>query len=411
MAKRTQQKLVLTQNEISLIRGLIAHTDLNDQMIVAIFSHASRTINHREIGYFRDPENPKYRTAPVAPSSEVKKFLARYGRFERVAKQMGMLPQEVHFQLVQKASEAIKSAVATFNNPTIRWKSEIYIVNSIIAWTYLMHAYYRTKNIDYRYKKGNDLILTEDGRPKHWELTKCLAVAECPLPNAVRTNLRYLIAVRNEIEHRLSDNVDRYLEPKFQACALNFDYWMCEWFGEACSIANELAFAIQFAEISLRSNREIVGDKGLPDVIRAVNELIEKDMAVEDYNDPRYSYRVFVVPRTINNPAKADEAVVFASQGSAIEMAIREVERPKYTAKQIVEKMKSEGFNEFTLFGKGGFVATWKEMDAKQPSKGLGVSIAGQWFWYDKMVGEVRAYLTVQAEAKADTGDSRQSAA
>jgi len=31
------------------------------------------------------------------------------------------------------------------------FKSEIYVVLMIIAWTYLLHAYYRDKKIDYRY--------------------------------------------------------------------------------------------------------------------------------------------------------------------------------------------------------------------------------------------------------------------
>ncbi|MEL6729395.1 MAG: DUF3644 domain-containing protein [Pseudomonadota bacterium] len=394
MRKRRQQKLILEEPEIALIKGLIAHTDLNDQMIVAIFSHASRTINHREIGYFRDLNNEKYQAYAASSKSHVEAFLARYGRFERVAKQLGFLPQEANFQLVQKSAEAMKSAVATFNNPNIKWKSEIFIVNAVISWTYLMHAYYQAKRVDYRYKKNGELILTDERRPKHWELTKCLNAHECPLPNPVKANLKYLIAVRNEIEHRLSDNVDSFLEPKLQACALNFNYWMCEWFGEECSIAPELAFAIQFAEISLRSNPAIVGDKGLPDVIQTVNDLIEGDMSEDDYNDPQYSYRVFVVPKTINNPKKADQAVTYASPGSAIETAVREVERPKFTASQIVAQMKDEGFADFSLYGKGGFVEVWQGLDGKNPALGFGVHIAGLWYWYDKMVGEVRAILT-----------------
>lgn len=398
MTKRIQQRLVLTDNEIAIIKGLIAHTELNDQMIVAIFSHVSRTINHREIGYFRDSNNPKYANKPTAPKPEVERFLARYGRFERVAKQLGLLPQEAHFQLVQKAGEAMKCAVAIFNNPTIRWKSEIFIVNAVIAWTYLFHAYYRIKEVDYRYKKDGDLILTDEGRPKHWELTKCLNAHECPLPQAVKSNLFYLIAVRNEIEHRLSDNVDSFLEPKLQACALNFNNWMCSWFGSEYSIAEDLAFAIQFAEISLKSHREVVGDKGLPEIIQTVNTLIENGMTEEEYNDPQYSYRVFVVPRTINNSKKADQAVIYAEQGSTVEMAVREVERQKYTASQIVEKIKEFGFNEFSLYGKGGFVEIWKEMDGKNPQKGLGVAIAGVWYWYERMVEEVKTILERRAE-------------
>ena len=390
---RRQQKLQLSAEECSMIQGLIEHTKLNDQMIVAIFSHLSRTVNHREIGYFRNKNHPKYAKVAPAPQGDVERFMARYHRFERIAKAHGLVPQEAHFQLVQKASEAMKTAVGIFNNPQVRWKAEIFIVNAVIAWTYLLHAYYMTKGIDYRHKKDGVVQLTEDGRPKHWELARCLSVNECPLASAVKLNLHYLIEVRNEIEHRMSDNIDRYVEPKLQACALNFETALVTWFGQQCSIAEDLAFAIQFAEISLQGNAGIVGAKQLPDVITTVNKLIENIMSDSDYNDPRYSYRVYVAPRTVNNRGKADQAFVFAPAGSNIEMAIREVERPKYTAGQIVEKMQKEGYVTFSMYGKGGFVPFWKSLEAKKPGKGYGVQIAGAWYWYEAMVVEVRSFL------------------
>lgn len=369
MARRRQQKLHLEASECSMIKGLINHTDLNDQMIVAMFSHLSRTINHREIGYFRDSANIKYREVVAASPGEVYNFMARYQRFEQLAKLHGMVPQELYFQLVQKACEAMKTSVAIFNNPHLIWKSEIFVVNAIIAWTYLMHAHYSTQGIDYRYKKDGQLILTDEGRPKHWELSKCLNVAECPLPNPVKANVRYLIAIRNEIEHRMSDNIDSYLASKLQACALNFNHWLCEWFGRQCSIAEDLSFAIQFKEISLKSHPDNVGAKKLPGVIETVNALIEGDMLDEDYNDPRYSYRVYVVPKTVNNKNKADQAVVFADIGTDLEVAIREVERPKFKPSQIVEMMRAEGFGDFSLYGKGGFVEFRKSIDAKHSTK------------------------------------------
>jgi len=47
------------------------------------------------------------------------------------------------------------SAVQIFNNPSIEFKSETFIVLSNIAWMYLLHAYYREHNIEYRYFKQN----------------------------------------------------------------------------------------------------------------------------------------------------------------------------------------------------------------------------------------------------------------
>jgi len=170
--QRMRQKLNLSPDECSIIKGLVEHTQLNDQMIVAIFSHLSRTINHREIGYFRDGTHKKYAHVSTASRTEVERFMARYHRFERIAKAHGLVPQEVHFQLVQKAAEAMKTSVGIFNNPQVRWKTEIYIVNAVIALTYLLHAYYMTKRVDYRYKQDGIVQLTEDGR--------LLCIGNCP---------------------------------------------------------------------------------------------------------------------------------------------------------------------------------------------------------------------------------------
>jgi hypothetical protein len=54
-------------------------------------------------------------------------------------------------ELIAKARESMLSAVQIFNNPNILFKSETFVVLSIISWTYLMHAYYRGNKIDYRH--------------------------------------------------------------------------------------------------------------------------------------------------------------------------------------------------------------------------------------------------------------------
>ena len=56
-------------------------------------------------------------------------------------------------ELIEKAREAMLSAVDIFNSPLVSFKSELFIVNSCISWTYLLHAYYKHNNIDFRYLK------------------------------------------------------------------------------------------------------------------------------------------------------------------------------------------------------------------------------------------------------------------
>ena len=54
-------------------------------------------------------------------------------------------------ELIEKSREAALAAVQIFNNPQTTFKSEIFIVVMNIAWTYLLHAYYRKHHIEYRY--------------------------------------------------------------------------------------------------------------------------------------------------------------------------------------------------------------------------------------------------------------------
>jgi hypothetical protein len=67
-------------------------------------------------------------------------------------------------ELIKKSREAILTAVQIYNNPQITFKSETFITLAIIAWTYLMHAYYRGQGIEYRY-------LEKSGKRKKFKKT------------------------------------------------------------------------------------------------------------------------------------------------------------------------------------------------------------------------------------------------
>lgn len=54
-------------------------------------------------------------------------------------------------ELIAKSKEAALSAIRVFNDPMTRFKSESFIVLMNIAWTYLLHAHFRVKGVEYRY--------------------------------------------------------------------------------------------------------------------------------------------------------------------------------------------------------------------------------------------------------------------
>ena len=108
-------------------------------------------------------------------------------------------------ELLTKSREAMLSAVQVFNNPNIQFKSESFIVLSVISWTYLLHAYYRTIGIEYRYYVMNGsrkkFDKTKQGAHKFWELERCLNNDSCPIDDVTKVNLKFLIGLRHEIEH------------------------------------------------------------------------------------------------------------------------------------------------------------------------------------------------------------------
>ncbi len=137
-------------------------------------------------------------------------------------------------ELIKKSREAALAAVQIFNNPNITFKSETYIVLMIIAWTYLLHAYYRSNNIEYRYFSQNGkkriFLKTKYGASKCWELERCLNEPKCPIDKDTANNLRFLIGLRHEIEHQMTTRIDDILSARFQACCLNYNDYIKELF-------------------------------------------------------------------------------------------------------------------------------------------------------------------------------------
>ena len=98
--------------------------------------------------------------------------------------------------LLAKSKEAMLTAVQIFNTPRMQFKSESFLVLIVIAWTYLLHAYYKYKKIKYTYprKKRREPI-------KYWDLKECLDQAEESIDEATKSNIEYLIGLRNEVAH------------------------------------------------------------------------------------------------------------------------------------------------------------------------------------------------------------------
>lgn len=284
-------------------------------------------------------------------------------------------------ELLDKSKEAMISAVQIYNNPSIKFKSEMFIITAIISWTYLMHAYYRKRKIDYRYYKMNGkqkrYDRTKNGAYKHWELERCINEKKSPLDKGTVNNLKFLIGIRHEIEHQKTDNINEYIGAKLQACALNYNKELTKMFGKKHSIRDNLSLAIQFSPISpgqeelLRNEANI----NIPINVRNFITEFESDLDDEDLKSLSYSYKIVYVPVAVNRANQADRAIEFITPGSdeakeTERVIMKAVEKTKYLPSDIIEIMNDEGFTQFTMYY---HTKLWKDMDARNPKYHYGV--------------------------------------
>jgi hypothetical protein len=152
--------------EVALVKALLAKGGYNDQDILAFFTRPTRSINHRAIGEIRT--GTKHKAIKAATDEELDEFLATW---PDVDPQTGLSLRGD--ELLIKAREAMIAAVHTFNGAGLHFRAELFIVTSVIAWTYLLHAFYRREGVDYRYyEKGEDgarrVKRTSNGAEAYW---------------------------------------------------------------------------------------------------------------------------------------------------------------------------------------------------------------------------------------------------
>ena len=300
-------------------------------------------------------------------------------------------------ELVKKSREAMLAAVQIYNNPNITFKAEIFVSLAVIGWTYLLHAFYRGKNIDYRYyhmkNRRKEYERTKYGAYKRWELERCLNEKTCPLESDTQANLRFLIGIRHEIEHQMTDKIDEYISAKLQACAINFDYYITKLFGEKYKLSEELALAIQFSPLTPEQSGSLRDNPHLTTNIKNFVCVFEDGLPEEIIKSSKYAYRILFVPIAANRRSQADRVVEFVKPGSELageidRILIKETEKPKFLPSQIVATMKEKGYTKFSV---NKHTDLWKSRDAKKDSR-FGTLVAKTWYWYKPWLDEVEKY-------------------
>ncbi len=192
--------------------------------------------------------------------------------------------------------------------------------------------------------------------------------------------------------------IDDTFTAKFQACCLNYNTYIKKLFGKF-AVDPLLSVSLQFAGIS-KNQHDTLSKIQLPKNIQSYIADFENALTDDEYNSPKFAYRIFFVQKTANRKGQVDEVIEFINADD--EMAkglnaryalINETERKKYLPSEVIQSVAAAGFPKFNMHH---HTLLWKAQDAKNPSNG--VQVSKYWFWYQKWVDFVIAHCESNSE-------------
>jgi hypothetical protein len=281
----------LTDEEKRVVKALLAEGMRNQDIHALINYERAATVNFSRISGVK--KNPK-----IVPASaeEVAFFRRKKYSYDPVTG-LNVYGDE---RLI-RSREAMILAVTIFNSGGYRFKTEIFAILANVAWTYLLHEHYGRNGIQ---------PLNADGTT--FALSYMLSRSDCPLSKGIKNNLVALKAIRDEAEHKMLGRSDVKWLPLFQACCLNFDKMLVNWFGSRITLQSELSVALQFGKLELEQAAQISA-YDIPPNITALDALLKKDMKEEDLDDLEYQFRVVY---TFDSASKGKAHIHFLSPDS-----------------------------------------------------------------------------------------------
>jgi len=230
---------------------------------------------------------------------------------------------------IEKCQMSALAAVEAYNRPGKRFRTAQYLVMIVIAWTALLHAIFYRSGANPWYKARNGRYERIDGEPKHWDLTECLKRHFGTDNPAERKNLEFLIGLRNKIEHRHMPELDPSLYGECQAALLNLEQLLVSRFGEKYSLEDQLAVSLQFSSIIPEEKKKAARALALntSSSVRDYIETFRLGLPSDVLTSMKYSFSVFLVPKTVNRDSAADAAIEFVKVDEASEEELERLDR------------------------------------------------------------------------------------
>lgn len=288
--------------------------------------------------------------------------------------------------LLHKAKEFALLAVSIYNNPYTEFRTYGFIVNINIAFTALFHAIFEKRGEDYFYQDANGNVVIIDGDKKAWELAECSDKYWQGVESPEKVNLKFLIGLRNKIEHRNLPAIDLAVAGECQSALNNFEEIIVQEFGDSHALTTSLAFAMQLTRVSEQAQIDALKQmqKENYKVVREYMETFRQDLNEDIAQSQKYRLRAFLVPKLGNHATSSDLAIEFinvnkltqdelASYEQAVAF-IKGVESPFRLKPSRVVELVSKTFKDFNM---ALHTKCWKFYNARP--RGVDISFRGDY--------------------------------
>lgn len=217
--------------------------------------------------------------------------------------------------LLNKAKEFAILAVSTYNNPTIKFKTYGFIINMNIAFTSLFHAIFEKNEIDYYHKDGAGNTIFIDGEEKAWELKECTEKYWLGVNSPIKSNLHFLIGLRNKIEHRFLPVIDLMCSGECQTALTNFENIITKEFGDEHALLVNLAVSMQLSRVSSEAKIEALKQFQSQNyaVVREFMEAQQHELSAEALESQEYRIKAFLIPKIGNHASSSDLSIEFVN--------------------------------------------------------------------------------------------------
>lgn len=178
-AIRRNKEGTLTDEEKRIAKALLADGWRN-QDILALFNIGREfTTNSGRITGVKQDEKQA-----VAAPEEVELFVKKKQSYDY---QTGLNLYDD--ERIIRAREAMALAVHVFNSPGVRFKTELFAVNAVIAWTYGLHEFYLRSGVAIEDKDGRSLLLSQMLKRQDCPISKTVCrISKMSLKSAMKSN-------------------------------------------------------------------------------------------------------------------------------------------------------------------------------------------------------------------------------